>query len=329
MILNNSPALIPLILLGAAILIPLVAMKRKWIAYPVAVFASFLSVLVSIYNIFRVLKEGTIRYFFGGWDPPIGIEYVLDHLSAFITITINVVAFFVLIHSKKVVEGDISQKQSPYYSLVMLMLCGCNGIVLTGDLFNLYVFLEISALAFYGLIASGEKQSSVAAFRYLIMGTIGASFYLLGVGFLYTITGSLNMADVKNILPAIQNEPTVFIALCLMIAGMGIKMAVFPMHGWLPDAYTYAPSSSSALIAPIGTKIGAYVILRIMFFVFGVGFVTKILPVADVLCWLAAIGIIFGSVMAIAQKELKRMLAYSSVAQIGYIGLGIGLAKPA
>lgn len=328
MILNNSPVLIPLILLAAAILIPLLAIKKKWIAYPVAMFASLLSVLVSILNIFRVLKDGTVHYYFGGWDPPVGIEYVLDHLSAFITITINVVAFFVLIHSKKVVEGDISEKQAPYYALVMLMLCGCNGIVLTGDLFNLYVFLEISALAFYGLISVGEKQSSVAAFRYLIMGTIGASFYLLGVGFLYSVTGSLNMADVKNILPSIQNEPAVLLALCLMVSGIGIKMAVFPLHGWLPDSYTYASSTSSALIAPIGTKIGAYVILRVLFFVFGINFVTRVVPVTDVLCWLAAIGIIYGSIMAIAQKEMKRMLAYSSVAQIGYIGLGIGLANP-
>jgi multicomponent Na+:H+ antiporter subunit D len=208
------------------------------------------------------------------------------------------------------------------------MLCGFNGIVITGDLFNLYVFLEISSLSMYGLIASGEKQSPVAAFRYLIMGTIAASFYLLGIGFLYMKTGSLNMADVKAILPSVSDQPAIVIALVFIVLGMGIKMALFPMHGWLPDAYTYAPSTSSAIIAPTGTKVGAYVLLRVMFFVFGVNFVTKILPVAQILTYLAAIAIIYGSVVAIAQKEMKRMLAYSSVAQIGYIGLGIGLANP-
>ncbi|MFC2155951.1 proton-conducting transporter membrane subunit, partial [Acidobacteriota bacterium] len=215
-----------------------------------------------------------------------------------------------------------------YFAAVVLMLCGFNGIVITGDLFNLYVFLEISSLSLYGLIASGEKQSPVAAFRYLIMGTIAASFYLLGIGFLYMKTGSLNMADVKAILPSVLDQPAIAVALVLIVLGMGIKMALFPMHGWLPDAYIYAPSTSSAIIAPTGTKVGAYVLLRVMFFVFGVTFVTKNLPVAQIITYLAAIAIIYGSVVAIAQKEMKRMLAYSSVAQIGYIGLGIGLANP-
>jgi multicomponent Na+:H+ antiporter subunit D len=140
--------------------------------------------------------------------------------------------------------------------------------------------------------------------------------------------GSLNMADVRAILPSYADQPTVLIALALMVLGMGIKMALFPLHGWLPDAYTYAPSTSSAIIAPTGTKVGAYVLIRLLFFVFGFSFITKTIPIANVVTWLAAIGIIFGSIMAIAQKELKRMLAYSSVAQVGYIGLGIGLANP-
>jgi len=140
--------------------------------------------------------------------------------------------------------------------------------------------------------------------------------------------GSLNMADVRAILPHFADQPTVLIALALMVLGMGIKMALFPLHGWLPDAYTYAPSTSSAIIAPTGTKVGSYVLIRILFFVFGFSFITKTIPIANVVTWLAAVGIIFGSIMAIAQKELKRMLAYSSVAQVGYIGLGIGLANP-
>jgi len=328
MIIRNSAALIPLILLFTAVSIPIVALKKKQIAFFMVMIATSLSVIISFYNIFRVLKVGTIHYHFGGWIPPIGIEYVLDPLSSFICLVINVIALLVLIHSKKIIEMESNIKSVPYYALVLLMLTGFNGIVLTGDFFNLYVFLEICSLAMYGLISVGEKQAPVAAFRYLIMGAIGGSFYLLGVGFLYIKTGSLNMADVRSIIPHLYNEPTVIVAISLMVIGFGIKMAVFPLHGWLPDAYTYAPTTSSALIAPTGTKIGAYAMLRTLFFVFGVNYVSKTLHITDILAWLSAIGIIYGSIMAIAQKEMKRMLAYSSVSQIGYIGLGIGLCNP-
>ncbi|MHB8090813.1 MAG: complex I subunit 5 family protein [Syntrophales bacterium] len=324
----NSPALIPLALLATAISIPVLALKKEKLAFPIAAAASFFSVVIACYNLTRILSGARISYHFGGWIPPLGIEYVLDPLSAFIALVVNVVALFVIWHSNGLQAPEITEKPVPYYALVLLFLCGANGIIITGDLFNLYVFIEIFSLSAYGLIGIGEKKAPVAAFRYLIMGTIGASFYLIGIGFLYMATGSLNMADVKAILPLIGPNPAVNVALLLMVTGIGIKMAIFPLHGWLPDSYTYAPSTSSALIAPIGTKIGAYVIIRIMFFVFGAPFVDKAFPIADFLAWLSAAGIIYGSVMAIAQKELKRMLAYSSVAQIGYIGLGIGLANP-
>ncbi len=325
---QNSPALVPLLLLATAVSIPVLAIRKTKAAFPLAMVASSGSVLLSAYNVFRVWRTGPLSYHFGGWVPPIGIEYVLDPLSTFVALVVNVIGFFVLWHSSGMQEGEIPGKSVPYYALVLLFLCGANGIIVTGDLFNLYVFLEIFSLAGYGLIGIGEKRAPVASFRYLIMGTVGASFYLLGIGFLYIVTGSLNMADVRNILPHVQGNPAVAAALSLIVIGMGIKMAVFPLHGWLPDAYTYAPSTSSALIAPIGTKIAAYVLIRILFFVFGVEFVSRSLPITDAIAWLSAIGILYGSVMALAQNEMKRMLAYSSVAQIGYIGLGIGLANP-
>lgn len=324
---NNSPVLIPLLFLAFGLIIPLVAWKRNNWAWPTLMLASLASVAIAVFNVLKVMDKGPVHYYMGNWIPPIGIEYVLDHLSAFVMLVINLIAFLVLLHAKKIVPHELAGKEPPYYAAVSLLLAGLNGIVITGDLFNLYVFLEISSLSMYGLIASGEKKSPVAAFRYLIMGTIAASFYLLGVGFLYITTGSLNMADVKAILPSIVGQPTVLIALALMVLGIGIKMALFPLHGWLPDAYTYAPSTSSAVIAPTGTKVAAYALLRILFFVFGFSFVTKTVPITNVIMWLAAIGIIYGSIMAIAQKELKRMLSYSSVAQVGYIGLGIGLAN--
>jgi multicomponent Na+:H+ antiporter subunit D len=325
---ENSPALVPLILLATAISIPVLAIKQEKLAYPFALIASIFSVVVSSYNIFRIANGVHISYHFGGWIPPIGIEYVLDPLSAFVALVVNIVAFFVIWHSQAIKAEEIAGKSAPYYALALLFLCGANGIIVTGDLFNLYVFLEIFSLAGYGLIGIGERQAPVASFRYLIMGTLGASFYLLGIGFLYIVTGSLNMADVKNIMIHVQPNPAINVALILIVAGVGIKMAIFPLHGWLPDAYTYAPSTSSALLAPIGTKIGAYVIIRILFFVFGIEFVSSDFNITDLIAWLSAAGILYGSIMAIAQKEMKRMLAYSSVSQIGYIGLGIGLANP-
>ncbi len=325
---NNSPVLIPLLFLCLGILIPAVAVRRAWLARAMALLASFSSVMISIYNVSRIIRVGKpIHYHLGNWVPPIGIEYVLDHLNAFVILVVNGIAFLVLLHAKKIAAHELPGKEVPYYATIMLLLCGFNGILITGDLFNLYVFLEISSLSLYGLIAVGEKQSSVAAFRYLIMGTIAACFYLTGVGFIYMTTGSLNMADVKAILPHILHQPTVLIALALITLGMGVKMALFPLHGWLPDAYTYAPSTSSAIIAPTGTKVAAYVLVRVLFFIFGVTYVSKIIPLTPIIAWLAAIAIIYGSIMAIAQKELKRMLAYSSVAQVGYIALGIGLAN--
>ena len=326
--LNNAPVLPLLILLGTGILIPLVAVKLRRLVYPLALTAVLAAAGISVYNAVNVIHSGPVYYKFGGWFSPIGIEYVLDPLSAFITAVINGIAFLVLIHAYKLVDSELpAHKHPPYYALALLMLCGYNGIVLTGDFFNLYVFLEISSLALYGLIAVGDRKSPIAAFRYLIIGTVGGCFYLLGTGFLYMSTGSLNMADVKAILPILGTQPVVIASLVLMVIGFGIKMALFPLHGWLPDAYTYAPSATSSLMAPIGIKIGAYGLIRIFFFVFGIRFVTQLFPLATVIAWLSVAAIIYGSLMAIAQDELKRMLAYSSISQIGYIGLGIGLAN--
>lgn len=325
--LKHSPALIPLLYMIIAISIPIFTLKKDRISYYLALFTTFFATCFSIINLLQILSSGQINYRFAGWLPPVGIEYVVDHLSAFVTVVINFIAFIVIFHSKIPVISELKDKKAPYYSAILLMLCGFNGIILTGDFFNLYVFLEISSLSMYGLLAMGNKKSPVAAFRYLIMGAVAASFYLLGVGFLYIETGSLNMADMKAILPSLGNEPTVIVALILMVVGMGIKMALFPLHGWLPDAYTYAPSTTSSIVAPTGTKVGAYVLLRILLFIFGIRFITEVVPVATVITWLAAVGIIYGSIMAIAQKEMKRMLAYSSVAQIGYIAMGIGLAN--
>jgi multicomponent Na+:H+ antiporter subunit D len=325
---NHAPVLIPIIFLAASVLIPLIGIRWSRGAYPLALLAAGAALFVAGSNLLLVVEQGTLRYELGGWAPPIGIEYVLDPLSGFTSLVVAVVAFLTLIHSRRPVDLELPGRQVPYYSILMLLLCGFTGIIHTGDLFNLYVFLEISALAGYGLIGVGEKKAPVAAFRYLILGTLGASFYLLGLAFLYLVGGSLNMADLGGIVPHVFQNPAFFAAAILMILGMGIKMAIFPLHGWLPDSYTHAPSTGTAILAPIGTKVAAYTIIRLLFFVFGFQYVVREVPIASVVAWLSAAGIIYGSILAMAQTDLKRMLAYSSVAQIGYIGLGIGLASP-
>lgn len=328
MIEQHLPVLVPLMFLLAALIVPAVGVFNRRLVYPIALLATISSFGFGLVGLKHILAHGPMSYRLGGWVPPIGIEYVLDTLSAFVTLVVVGIALLVMIYARTSTELELSGKEGPYFSVTMLFLAGLTGMVVTGDLFNLYVFLEIASLSGYALVAAGEKRATVAAFRYLLLGTIGASFYLLGLAFIFIETGSLNMADVAKLLPDLYREPTVITGAGLMITGIGIKMALFPLHGWLPDAYTYAPSTSSALLAPIGTKVAAYVLIRILFFVYQPGFVEHMLPITDVVAWLAAAGVIFGSVMAIAQKELKRMLAYSSVAQIGYIGLGIGMASP-
>lgn len=325
---DHIPVLIPLVLLAAALLGPLVGLIRHRWTYRIAVAAVAADAGLALWGLAEVGGGGRISNELGGWAPPIGIEYVLDPLSAFFSAVIAVVALVVLIGAGGMVEEELPTKEVPYFATALLMLAGFQGIIVTGDLFNLFVFLEIGALAGYALVAVGEKPSPVAAFRYLLLGATGASFYLLGLWFIYNLTGSLNMADVAAILPSTWDNPALVIGMALMVVGTGIKMALWPLHGWLPDAYTQAPSATSALMAPIGTKVGSYVLIRLLMFVFTPALFRDQLPVAEVVVWLSAIGILYGSVMAIAQRELKRMLAYSSVAQVGYIGLGIGLANP-
>src|SRR5690625_1543605 len=168
-----------------------------------------------------------------------------------------------------------------YYTVTMLLMLGFNGMVLTGDLFNLYVFLEISSLSSYAVLAIGKKEAPFSAFRYLIIGTVGGTFYLLGLGFLYTVTGTLNLLDMAAILPGVAGSSAVHAAIILTVIGAGSKSALFPLHGWLPDTYTFASSTSTALIAPIGTKVAAYVLIRVMLYLFGIELLDLVVPISS------------------------------------------------
>jgi multicomponent Na+:H+ antiporter subunit D len=318
---THIPILIPATFLFMSLIVPLAGMIWRPLAHLTALAAAVFAFVLALTGLSMVLDQGPLHYHLSGWQPPLGIEFVMDPLSGFLEVIITGMTVFVLVYARKSIEIEHPDKDVPFYCLTMLLLTGLTGMVITGDLFNLYVFLEISALAGYALIAIGDKRAAFSAFRYLTLGTVGAAFYLLGVAFLFMVTGTLNMADMTAMLPLVRDSLPAATGLALIILGAGLKMALFPMHAWLPDAYTNASSAATSLIAPIGTKVAAYIMIRILI-IYGFP------PVIEVLSWVAAVGIIAGSILAIAQTNLKRMLAYSSVANIGYIALGVTLANP-
>jgi len=290
--------------------------------------ALFVTLICSIGVLVRVVKSGTIHYYLGSWDPPWGIAYLIDKLNAYIIVIVAIIAFLVALYSKKSVENEIPEHKIPQlYTLFLLNVTGLIGISATGDLFNLYVLIEIASFSAYALIAVGEKGALYASFRYVVIGTIGACFYLMGVGFIYIMTGTLNMADATRLLQPLYQSRVIHMAFAFLVIGISIKMAMYPLHIWLPDAYTHAPSAISAFMASTMTKVGCYILIRIMYYVFEPYFAVSMMPVATILGWLAVAGMIVASVYAIAQNDFKRMLAYSAVAQIGYIVLGIALAN--
>jgi len=215
-----------------------------------------------------------------------------------------------------------------FFAMYCLCLAGLLGIAITGDAFNLFVFLEISSLSTYVMIALGQKRKAlVAAYHYLIMGTIGATFYVIGVGLLYLMTGTLNLADLAARLPAVNETRSVLAAIAFITVGIGLKLALFPLHQWLPNAYVSAPSVVTAFLSATATKVSVYVLLRFYFTVFGVEVLFRDHPVDKLLIALSIAAVLTMSLVALFQRDLKRMFAYSSVAQIGYITLGIGLAN--
>ncbi len=321
------PMLIVVIPLLFAFLAPILGLWRKGLCYYWSIIALSLCVLASIDTLFAVIHDGTIHYRLGNWPPPFGIEYVVDHLNAMMLVIVSAISLTVAIYSKRSVEEELPDKVVYFHTLFLLQVTGFLGIVITGDLFNLYVFLEVASLAGYALVAVGEDGAPLAAFRYIVMGTIGACFYLLGVGYIYISTGSLNMANVSEMLPGLYDSNVILTAVAFLLVGLAVKMALFPVHGWLPDAYTKAPSATSTLVAPLMTKISLYVMIRILFTVFKPHLSVELLPVTDIMIWAGVIAILGGAVMALAQTDFKRMLCYIVVAEVGYIVGGVGLAN--
>ncbi len=324
---SQYPALIVAVPLLAALFISIAGWVNKRLCFPIVVAALGVTAYASIGLLFRVLNEGVIVYKLGGWDPPMGIAYYVDHLNGLVLVVVSVVALLNVISAKKSVEQEFPEKIAPFYTLYLLMVTGLLGIVVTGDAFNLYVLLEIAALTGYGLIAMGGGRGPLSALNYLYMGTIGACFYLLGIGYLYIMTGSLNMVDIARILPDLYQSKAVIGAFIICMVGVWLKMAFFPLHAWLPNAYTYAPSASSSLIAPLVTKVMIYLMIRLILTVFTPEFSFNILAVSKPIVWLSVIAIFMGAILALTERNLKKMLTYIIIAEVGYMVGGAWLGN--
>lgn len=326
---EQYPALLVIVPLISAFLISAAGWVSRRLCFPIAVAALSVTVFSSVGLLMRVLDEGVIIYRLGGWPPPWGIAYYVDHLNGLVLVVVAVVALLNLIASQKSITQEFPEKTGPFYTLYVLMVTGLLGIVVTGDAFNLYVLLEIASLTGYGLIAMGEERAPLATLNYVYMGTIGACFYLLGVGYLYIATGSLNMVDIAGILPSLYQSKAVLAAFIICMVGLWLKMALFPLHAWLPNAYTFAPSAASSLIAPLVTKVMVYVMIRLILTVFTPKFAFATFAVKDPIVWLAVIAIVMGAIFALAERNLKKMLTYVIIAEVGYMVGGAWLGNRA
>lgn len=291
---------------------------------------SVLSLLISLQLLLQVHSGGVIVYELGGWQSPIGIEYRVDALSAFVLVLITAISTAVLTGAHKSIEKEIpADKHTLFYVSFLVCVAGLLGIVTTGDAFNVFVFLEVSSLSTYTLIALGRDRRALwASYQYLIMGTIGATFILIGIGLMYMMTGTLNMQDMAQRLPEVAYTKTIFTAFAFFVVGVCLKLALFPLHLWLPNAYAYAPSVVTAFLAATATKVAIYLLVRFIFTVYGIEFSMTHFPLTEVLLVLGLLGVFSASFVAIIQTNVKRLFAFSSVAQIGYMIMGFSIGTP-
>jgi len=305
-----------------AFAIPLFSRLNRWLADILGNLTTLYLLAAAIGLYFIRPFNNMIVYRMGGWGPPFGINLVLDGLSHFLLLTVCLIAFMATLYSIAYMRQYTAKGK--YYSLFLLMLAGMNGVVLTGDLFNLYVFLEIAAVASYALVAFGtEAEELEASFKYLVMGAVASAFILVGIGIIYSLTGTLNMADAARLLSGGSGTIKMFVA-ALFIMGFGLKAALVPFHAWLPDAHPSAPAPISAMLSGVLIKaLGVYALIRVFFNVIG------LTPqLSYIFMVLGAASMLVGVLLAIGQWDFKRLLAYHSISQIGYVILGIGLATP-
>jgi multicomponent Na+:H+ antiporter subunit D len=308
-----------------------VLVRSRTAAWLLFLLASVGSLVVAVLLARRVAGGEVVRYELGGWAPPAGIEYVIDGANAPVLVLVSAIAVVAAGYSRDSLAGEVAGPRIPLlYTCFCLCLTGLLGVTATGDAFNAFVFLEISSLATYALIAMGRRRRALlAAFRYLVIGTIGATFLLIGIGLAYAVTGTLNMADLARRLPAeAPGNRALAAAVIFVFVGLAVKMAVFPLHAWLPDAYATAPPAVSTFLSGTSTKVASYALLRFGFTVFGATLVFGTLAVGPAGLLLASVAMLAGSAVACFQRDLRYLLAWSSVGQMGYLVAGFSLATP-
>ncbi len=309
---------------------PLVVLLRpRGLAWAASTAASVLAFVIAIELTLRVFAAGPVGYLVGSWPAPYGIELRVDALSALLLLVTTGASALVLIGGRQSLDAQIEAERQPYFFAAWLLaLAGLSGIVVAADAFNIFVFMEISSLASYVLIAGGpDRRALPSVFKYLVMGTIGATFYLIGVGLIYMMTGTLNLADMELRIHAVGDLTPILAAAGFITVGLALKAAIFPLHVWMPNAYTYSPHMATAFLAACSTKVSLYILLRFDFFVFQGNLEGHDLQFAIYLMPLAVLGILVGSAVAMFENNVKRLLAFSSVSQIGYMMLGASLVS--
>ena len=331
----HAPALIVVLPLLAAPLAAFLPGKGQT-AWLVTVAVTGLSLLFAIILLGQVrsLQGGAIiSYAMGGWAPPHGIEFRVDALNVLVLLLVSGIGFLTSIFGWPTIKAEINEeKRAMFFSAFLVCFMGLLGVTITGDAFNLFVFLELSSIATYVLVGLGagrDRRALPAAINYLLMGTIGASFYVVGVGFLYAATGTLNMADLAVHLQDVGGNRAVQVGFAFILVGLGLKAAMFPLHQWLPNAYSYSPSFVTAFLAATATKVAIYALVRFLFSVFSLEYTFEGMSLALILAPMGIAAMLACSFQAIFQTDVRRTLAYSSVAQVGYMLLGISLGTAA
>ena len=320
-----------------AVVIPLIAapictlIRLPRFTWGVAMAVGVLCIFNSIAILMEVQSSGSIIYSLGGWAAPWGIEYRIDDANAFVLVILSVINVIGVLYARTSIQSELSADRISWlYTAWLLCFTGLCGITISGDVFNVFVFLEISSLSTYVLISFGkDRRALTAALRYLIVGTIAATFYVIGIGLLYALTGTLNMADLAQRLPDTQSQRTVLVAFGFIAVGLSIKMALFPFHNWLPNAYAFAPNAVTAFLAGTATKAAIYVFMRLVLTIFPAGYFTYSTLTYLIILAAGIVGAFAASTIAFFQDDLKRMFAWSSIGQIGYMAIGLGLATTA
>ncbi len=331
----HAPALIVLLPMLAAPIAAFMPGKGRaaWLLTIGVTAASTLLALIMLAQVRSAEGGAVISYAMGGWAPPHGIEFRVDALNVLVLLLVSGIGFLTSIFGWPTIQAEIrEEKRAMFMAAFLICFMGLLGVTATGDAFNLFVFLELSSIATYVLVALGagrDRRALPAAINYLLMGTIGASFYVVGVGFLYAATGTLNMADLAILLQDTGGNRAVQVGFAFILVGLGLKAAMFPLHQWLPNAYAYSPSFVTAFLAATATKVAIYALVRFLFSVFSLDYIFEGASLALILAPMGIAAMLACSFQAIFQSDVRRTLAYSSVAQVGYMLLGISLGTAA